>query len=77
VLACVPHHASGREAFLKEVWSWVGEYGGRIQSQLRRMGSSVDWSRLVFTMDDKLSVSGRGAGWVAPGVGCWAVCLLV
>ncbi len=47
----------GREGFLKEVWEWVDQYGHRIHDQLRRLGSSVDWSRSVFTMDDKLSVS--------------------
>lgn len=52
---------SGRDAFLKEVWTWVGEYGGRIKDQLRRMGSSVDWSRCVFTMDDQRNVSVREA----------------
>jgi valyl-tRNA synthetase len=35
----------------------VDEYGGRICSQLRRMGSSVDWERCVFTMDETRSVS--------------------
>lgn len=52
---------AGRDAFLKEVWTWVGEYGGRIKDQLRRMGSSVDWSRCVFTMDDERNVSVREA----------------
>eukprot|EP00798_Chlamydomonas_sp_ICE-L_P023645 gene23645-9174_t len=50
-------HDLGRDAFLEEVWSWVGEYGGRITDQLRRMGSSVDWSRLAFTMDANLSAA--------------------
>lgn len=54
VLPCI-----GREAFLKEVWNWVDEYGDRICDQLRRLGSSVDWGRKVFTMDDNLSVSSR------------------
>ena len=39
------------------MWKWVDEYGGRICDQLRRIGSSVDWSRKAFTMDDNLSVS--------------------
>lgn len=47
---------SGRDNFLGEVWKWVEEYGGRICDQLRRIGSSVDWSRKAFTMDDNLSV---------------------
>ena len=37
----------------------MDEYGGRICDQLRRIGSSVDWSRKAFTMDDNLSVSER------------------
>lgn len=52
-----PRPAAGREAFLEEVWKWVREYGGRINDQLRRIGSSVDWSRLAFTMDDNLSAA--------------------
>ena len=44
-------HDLGREGFLGEVYKWVDEYGGRICDQLRRIGSSVDWSRQVFTMD--------------------------
>ncbi|KAL6761966.1 tRNA synthetases class I-domain-containing protein [Haematococcus lacustris] len=48
-------HDLGRDAFLEQVWGWVGEYGGRICDQLRRLGSSVDWSRQVFTMDTNLS----------------------
>mmetsp|Transcript_17141 Transcript_17141/g.42973 ORF Transcript_17141/g.42973 Transcript_17141/m.42973 type:complete len:1295 (-) Transcript_17141:143-4027(-) len=51
----VTRHDLGRDAFLKEVWQWVDEYGGRICDQLRRLGSSVDWSRKVFTMDESLS----------------------
>ncbi len=41
----------GREGFLKRAWDWKAEYGGRIETQLRRMGSSCDWSRERFTMD--------------------------
>jgi len=48
-------HDLGREAFLKQVWLWKEQKGGTICSQLRRMGCSVDWSREVFTMDEKLS----------------------
>ncbi|GFR43813.1 hypothetical protein Agub_g4939 [Astrephomene gubernaculifera] len=51
----VTRHDLGRDAFLGEVWQWVDQYGHRIHDQLRRLGSSVDWSRCVFTMDDKLS----------------------
>jgi valyl-tRNA synthetase len=45
----------GRDAFLKEAWQWKGESGGTITEQLRRMGSSMDWSREKFTLDDELS----------------------
>ncbi|CUH47271.1 valine--tRNA ligase [Ruegeria atlantica] len=40
----------GREAFLDKVWEWKGEYGGTIIEQLKRLGSSCDWSRNAFTM---------------------------
>ena len=42
----------GREAFLERVWDWKAEYGGRIVKQLRKMGSSADWQRERFTMDE-------------------------
>jgi len=45
----------GREEFLKRVWTWKGEYGDRIIGQLKRLGSSCDWSRQRFTMDDGLA----------------------
>jgi valyl-tRNA synthetase len=48
-------HDLGREAFVDRVWEWKGEYGGRILSQMRRLGDSVDWSRERFTMDEGLS----------------------
>lgn len=48
-------HDLGREAFVKKVWEWKEEYGGRITGQLRRLGSSVDWGRERFTMDQMLS----------------------
>jgi valyl-tRNA synthetase len=54
-------HDLGREQFLSKVWEWKNEYGGRILQQLRRLGSSLDWSREVFTMDDKLSRAVREA----------------
>ncbi|NIZ10112.1 valine--tRNA ligase [Pseudooceanicola sp. HF7] len=40
----------GREAFLEKVWEWKGQYGGTIVNQLKRLGSSCDWSRNAFTM---------------------------
>ena len=42
----------GREGFLKRAWEWKAEYGGRIINQLKKMGSSADWDRERFTMDD-------------------------
>ncbi len=45
----------GREAFLQKVWDWKQQSGDTIAQQLRRMGSSVDWSRERFTMDEDLS----------------------
>ena len=42
----------GREGFLKRAWEWREEYGGRIVQQLKRMGSSADWQRERFTMDE-------------------------
>jgi valyl-tRNA synthetase len=45
----------GREEFVKKVWEWKEESGGIITQQLRRMGSSLDWSRERFTMDEQLS----------------------
>eukprot|EP00359_Climacostomum_virens_P007069 CAMPEP_0204903632 /NCGR_PEP_ID=MMETSP1397-20131031/4383_1 /ASSEMBLY_ACC=CAM_ASM_000891 /TAXON_ID=49980 /ORGANISM="Climacostomum Climacostomum virens, Strain Stock W-24" /LENGTH=965 /DNA_ID=CAMNT_0052072313 /DNA_START=60 /DNA_END=2957 /DNA_ORIENTATION=- len=48
-------HDLGREQFLERVWQWKEEYGGRIFSQMKRLGVSVDWTRQAFTMDAKLS----------------------
>ncbi len=45
-------HDIGREAFEQRVWDWKAESGGNISQQLRRMGSSLDWSRERFTLDD-------------------------
>ena len=45
----------GREKFVEKAWGWKEESGGIITQQLRRMGSSLDWSRERFTMDDELS----------------------
>ena len=49
----------GREEFLKRAWAWKEKYGGRIVEQLKKMGSSCDWSRLSFTMDEKCSKAVR------------------
>ncbi len=45
----------GREAFIERVWEWKKLYGGAIQTQMKRLGASVDWDREYFTMDDNLS----------------------
>ena len=48
-------HDYGREKFLEKVWQWKDESGGTITRQLRRMGSSLDWEKERFTMDDGMS----------------------
>ena len=48
-------HSLGREAFETEVWKWKDAYGGKITRALRDLGSSVDWTRERFTLDDGLS----------------------
>ncbi|MDP3877762.1 MAG: valine--tRNA ligase [Methylobacter sp.] len=48
-------HDLGREKFLEKVWQWKEESGGTITRQLRRMGSSLDWKRERFTMDEGMS----------------------
>lgn len=45
----------GRDGFLERAWKWKAQYGGRIVEQLKRLGSSCDWSREAFTMDSKCS----------------------
>ncbi|WP_165677083.1 valine--tRNA ligase [Metapseudomonas otitidis] len=51
----ISRHDLGREQFLDKVWEWKKQSGGTITRQIRRLGSSVDWSRERFTMDDGLS----------------------
>jgi valyl-tRNA synthetase len=53
----VTRHDLGREKFIEQVWNWKSEYGGKIVNQLKRLGSSLDWSREVFTMDEVLLIS--------------------
>ena len=55
----IDKEALGREGFLEKAWEWKAEYGGRIVSQLKRMGSSADWDRERFTMDDGCSEAVR------------------
>ncbi|WP_018085807.1 valine--tRNA ligase [Desulfurispora thermophila] len=49
----------GREKFLERVWEWKRQYGGRITTQLRRLGASCDWQRERFTMDEGCSAAVR------------------
>ncbi len=51
----ITRHDLGREKFIEKVWQWKEHSGNTIYSQLERMGSSLDWSRERFTMDDGLS----------------------
>jgi valyl-tRNA synthetase len=51
----------GREAFTERVWAWKQQYGAAITDQMKRLGTSVDWSREYFTMDDRLSVAVKEA----------------
>jgi valyl-tRNA synthetase len=51
----------GREAFVERVWEWRRHYGGAILDQMKRLGTSVDWQREYFTMDENLSVAVREA----------------
>ncbi|HEY0758131.1 MAG TPA: valine--tRNA ligase [Acidisarcina sp.] len=54
-------HDLGREAFVERAWKWKQHYGGAILEQMKRLGVSVDWSRLYFTMDERLNVAVREA----------------
>ncbi len=51
----IDKHEIGREEFLKYAWQWKDEYGSRIVNQLQKLGSSADWDRLRFTMDEGCS----------------------
>ncbi len=64
----------GREGFLKRCWEWREEYGGRIVNQLKKLGSSCDWDRERFTMDEGCSRAVRTSfvrmyekGWIYKG----------
>ncbi len=54
-------HEIGREAFLERVWQWKAEHGGTITRQARALGSSCDWTRERFTLDEGLSRAVRRA----------------
>ncbi|MBQ3592145.1 MAG: class I tRNA ligase family protein, partial [Clostridia bacterium] len=49
----------GRDGFLKRAWAWKEQYGGRIIEQLKKLGSSCDWSRERFTLDEGCSKAVR------------------
>lgn len=51
----------GREKFVNRVWKWKEEHGSKIKNQLKRLGSSLDWTRERFTMDEGLSLAVREA----------------
>lgn len=52
---CVTKEEIGRDEFLKRAWAWKDQYGSRIIEQLKKMGSSCDWDRERFTMDEGCS----------------------
>ncbi len=57
----ITKEAVGREGFLRRAWEWKEQYGGRIVNQLKKLGSSLDWSRERFTMDEGCSHAVRAA----------------
>jgi valyl-tRNA synthetase len=57
----ITRQSLGREAFEERVWQWKSLYGNAILDQMKRLGSTVDWSREYFTMDDRLSVAVKEA----------------
>src|SRR4051812_24240242 len=52
-------HDLGREKFLERTWKWKNDHAGQIKNQLKRLGSSLDWKRERFTMDEGLSAAVR------------------
>ncbi|MBR1441300.1 MAG: valine--tRNA ligase [Lachnospiraceae bacterium] len=70
----IDKHDLGREKFLERAWEWKKEYGGRIVSQLKKLGSSCDWDRERFTMDEgcnkavtKVFCKMHEKGWIYKG----------
>ncbi len=64
----------GRDKFIEEVWKWKEEYGNKILNQFKKLGSSCDWSRTRFTMDEGYSLAIKEAfshyhqkGWIYRG----------
>ncbi|MBU4082879.1 class I tRNA ligase family protein, partial [Patescibacteria group bacterium] len=67
-------HILGKEKFLEKIWEWREEYGDLILEQLKKMGSSCDWSRTAFTMDESYQDAVKAAflhyykkGWIYQG----------
>ncbi|MBU1290158.1 valine--tRNA ligase [Patescibacteria group bacterium] len=67
-------HILGKEKFLEKIWEWRAEYGNLILEQLKKMGSSCDWSRTAFTMDESYQDAVKAAflhyykkGWIYQG----------
>ena len=70
----IDKHELGREKFLEYCWNWRKEYGGRIVNQLKKLGSSCDWDRERFTMDEgcnkavtEVFVKMHKKGWIYKG----------
>ncbi len=70
----IDKHDLGREKFLERAWEWKKEYGGRIINQLKKLGSSCDWDRERFTMDEgcnravtEVFVKMHQKGWIYKG----------
>lgn len=70
----IDKHDLGREKFLERAWEWKKEYGGRIINQLKKLGSSCDWDRERFTMDEgcnravtEVFVKMHKKGWIYKG----------
>lgn len=57
----IDRHQLGREKFLERVWEWANKYRNKIIEEHRRLGASMDWSRLRFTMDEGPSLAVRTA----------------
>lgn len=70
----ISRHDLGKEKFIEKVWEWKEKYGNIILDQLKKIGSSCDWSRTRFTMDEKYSEAVKTAflhyhkkGWIYQG----------
>lgn len=70
----ITRHDIGREKLIEKIWEWKEKYGGTILSQFKKLGSSMDWSRTRFTMDEEYQKAVREAfrhyhkkGWIYQG----------